>query len=440
MTLAGPFVILPTVMLDQRILLGDEGLAAVEKALSDRGVEFDLASLKELVEKRRSMKAELDEQKNRLNKGSKEVGRLMGEGKKEEAGNIKREMKSLSDQIAGSDESIRGLDAKIRERMLYLPNIPDQSVPSGADESENVEVRKWGEPSEFDFEPKDHVELGRTLDLFDFERAAKIAGSRFVMLKGMASRLERALMSFFLDLHTGEHGYTEVMPPFLANRDTLIGSGNLPKFEDDLFRTEPFGYYLVPTAEVPLTSMFRDEKLMEDDLPAKFCAYTPCFRSEAGAAGKDTRGLIRQHQFNKVELYKFTTPGQSDQEHEALTSDAETALQMLELPYRVVILCTGDMGFAAARTYDLEVWLPGQNRYREISSCSNCRDFQARRANIRYRPKSRKKGTELVHTINGSGLAVGRTLVAVLENFQRADGRVDVPEALRGYMKTDTIG
>jgi seryl-tRNA synthetase len=283
------------------------------------------------------------------------------------------------------------------------------------------------------------VEIGEALGILDFERGAKIAGARFTLLKGAGSRLERSLISFFLDLHTKEHGYTEVMPPFMANRESFLSSGNLPKFEDDLFKVDPFGYYLAPTAEVPLTNIFRDEILLEADLPMKLCAFTPCFRSEAGAAGQDTRGLIRQHQFNKVELYKFATPESSFEELESLTRDAEKVLQLLGLPYRVVQLCTGDMGFSSAKTYDLEVWLPGQGRYREISSCSNCTDFQARRADIRYRPEGRKKGTRLVHTLNGSGLAVGRTLIAILENFQRADGAIEVPEVLREYMGADII-
>jgi seryl-tRNA synthetase len=283
------------------------------------------------------------------------------------------------------------------------------------------------------------VALGAALGILDFAAGARIAGTRFTTLKGLGARLERALINFFLDLHTREHGYTEIMPPFMANRTTLIGSGNLPKFEQDLFKVTPFGYYLAPTAEVPLTSIFRDQVLEEAELPVRLCAFTPCFRSEAGAAGQDTRGLIRQHQFNKVELYKFTTPDTSMAELEALAADAEHVLQLLELPYRVVALCTGDLGFAAAKTYDLEVWLPAQGRYREISSCSNCKDFQARRANIRYRPAGQKKGSRLVHTLNGSGLAVGRTMVALLENGQQEDGTVRLPAVLHQYMGVDVI-
>jgi seryl-tRNA synthetase len=327
-----------------------------------------------------------------------------------------------------------------------IPNLPDASVPISPDASGNLVVRTWGEPPRFAFAPQDHAALGEKLGILDFERGAKITGARFTLLRGLGARLEMTLISFFLDLHTREHGFQEVVPPFMANRESLIGSGNLPKFEADLFKVDPFGYYLVPTAEVPLTNIFRDEILNEEDLPIKLCAYTPCFRSEAGSYGKDTRGLIRQHQFNKVELYAFVHPERSMEELENLTHCAERVLQLLELPYRVVALCTGDMGFASAKTYDLEVWLPGQDAYREISSCSNCKDFQARRASIRFRriagegtraPKG--KGLEFVHTLNGSGLAVGRTLVAILENYQQADGSVKIPNILQERMGTDVI-
>lgn len=426
-------------MLDLKLFLDEEGVLRVEKALKDRGANFDLGQARGLAAERKAGKARADELKNRLNAGSKEIGGLMREGRKEQAEEKKAEMKKLSDEIAGLDEQIRGLESRLQDQVLYIPNIPDPGVPVGPDESANLEVRRWGEPRAFDFEPKDHVALGEALDIIDLSRAAKITGARFALLKGAGSRLERSLINFFLDLHTREHGYTEVMPPFMVNRAALVGSGNLPKFEADLFKVDPFGYYLAPTAEVPLTNIYRDEIIEEGDLPIKFCAYTPCFRSEAGAAGKDTRGLIRQHQFNKVELYKFTTPEGSAAEHESLTRDAESALKLLGLPFRTVLLSTGDMGFSSQKTYDLEVWLPGQGAYREISSCSNCGDFQARRANVRYRPGGKKKGTALVHTLNGSGLAVGRTLIAVLENYQRSDGAVEVPEALREYMKCDVI-
>jgi len=427
-------------MLDPRLFFEEEGVRRVERALSDRHLQFDLAPVRELLARRKAMNARADELKNRLNQGSKRIGELMRAGEKGGAEELKREMKALSGEVAGADEQIRELESELENHLLYLPNLPDPSVPAGADESANVEVRRWGEPRDFGFPVKDHVELGEALGILDFERGAKVTGARFTVLKGSGARLERSLISFFLDLHTREHGYQEVMPPFIVNRESLIGSGNLPKFEEDLFKVEPFGYYLVPTAEVPLTNLHRDELLREEDLPLKFCAFTPCFRSEAGAAGKDTRGLIRQHQFNKVELYKITGDQNSFDELEGLVTDAARALELLGLPYRVVQLCTGDMGFSSAKTYDLEVWLPGQGRYREISSCSNCTDFQARRANLRYRPAGQKKGTRLAHTLNGSGLAVGRTLVAILENCQREDGKIEIPEALREYMKADLIG
>lgn len=427
-------------MLDKKLFLDDTGMERVKKALADRGARMDLGEIKGLVEEAKKLRAEADDLKNKLNVGSKNIGTLMREGKKGEAETLKAEMKEISDSIAGFDDKIREVETRLSDRILYIPNIPDRSVPVGPDESANIELRKWGEPREFDFPVRDHVEIGESLGIIDFERAAKVAGARFAILRGAGSLLERSLISFFMDVHGREHGYTEMIPPFMSNRAALIGSGNLPKFEEDLFKVEPFGYYLVPTAEVPVTNIYRDEILDESDLPLKFCAFTPCFRSEAGSAGQDTKGLIRLHQFHKVELYKITTPEQSFDELESLTRDAERVLQLLGLPYRVVHLCSGDMGFSASSTYDLEVWLPAQGRYREISSCSNCTDFQARRANLRYRPAGRKKGTELVHTLNGSGLAVGRTLVAILENCQRSDGKVDVPEALRDYVKADVIG
>jgi seryl-tRNA synthetase len=427
-------------MLDLKLFLDDEGVARVEKSLRDRGNPFDLGPVRALVAERKARRFEADELKNRLNTGSREIGQLMRDKKKAEAEARKAEMKELSDRIAALDEQIRDVETRLSDQVLYIPNIPDSGVPAAPDESGNVEQKRWGEPRQFDFEPRDHVAIGEALGILDFERAAKITGARFTLLRGAGSRLERALINFFLDLHTREHGYIEVMPPFMANRATLTGSGNLPKFEADLFKVDPFGYYLVPTAEVPLTNIYRDEIIAGEELPIKLCAFTPCFRSEAGAAGKDTRGLIRQHQFNKVELYKFTAPEASDAEHETLTRDAARVLELLKLPYRVVLLCTGDMGFSSAKTYDLEVWLPGQKTYREISSCSNCGDFQARRANVRYRPAGQKKGTAHCHTLNGSGLAVGRTLIAILENYQRADGTVTVPEVLQDYMKTNLIG
>ncbi|NLV42423.1 MAG: serine--tRNA ligase [Candidatus Hydrogenedentes bacterium] len=340
-------------------------------------------------------------------------------------------MRKIKDRAAALEERVRELDAASREFLLVLPNLPDVSVPEGADAADNPVARVWGEPPAFDFEPKDHVDLGERLGLFDFERAAKIAGARFCLSKGPGALLERALAAFMLDLHTREHGYTEVLAPLMVNSDSMQGTGQLPKFAEDLFRVQGGDYWLIPTAEVPVTNIHRDEMLDDAVLPVKYVAHTPCFRSEAGSYGKDTRGMIRQHQFNKVEMVQFTRPEESWDALESLTRNAEAVLQRLGLAYRVVTLCTGDMGFSSAKTYDLEVWLPGQNTYREISSCSNFTDFQARRANIRFK---RGKKPEFVHTLNGSGLAVGRTAVAVLENGQRADGSIEIPPALRPYM------
>ncbi|OGP56909.1 MAG: serine--tRNA ligase [Deltaproteobacteria bacterium RBG_13_61_14] len=424
-------------MLDLKWVL--EHLEEVEKRLATRGQTFDLNPLRQLDVERRRLQQEIDEKRSRRKLVSKEIGRLMRDGKNAEAERLKAEEKERSDKIQELEQEQLNLESKLREQLLVIPNPPDPSVPVGPDASGNAVLRTWGEPRKFNFEPKDHAELGERLGILDFERGAKIAGARFTLLRGLGARLEWALISFFLDLHTREHGFTEVMPPFMANRESLIGSGNLPKFEADLFKVDPFGYYLVPTAEVPLTNIFRDEILAEADLPIRLCAYTPCFRSEAGSYGKDTRGLIRQHQFNKVELYAFSHPERSLEELENLTRAAERVLQLLELPYRVVALATGDLGFAAAKTYDLEVWLPAQNTFREISSCSNCKDFQARRANLRFRPAGQKKGTEFLHTLNGSGLAVGRTLVAILENFQQADGSVAIPRVLQNRMNAERI-
>jgi len=424
-------------MLDLKWVL--EHLEEVEKRLATRGQTFDLNPLRQLDVERRRLQQEIDEKRSRRKLVSKEIGRLMRDGKNAEAERLKAEEKERSDKIQELEQEQLNLESKLREQLLVIPNPPDPSVPVGPDASGNAVLRTWGEPRKFNFEPKDHAELGERLGILDFERGAKIAGARFTLLRGLGARLEWALISFFLDLHTREHGFTEVMPPFMANRESLIGSGNLPKFEADLFKVDPFGYYLVPTAEVPLTNIYRDEILAEADLPIRLCAYTPCFRSEAGSYGKDTRGLIRQHQFNKVELYAFSHPERSMEELENLTRAAERVLQLLELPYRVVALATGDLGFAAAKTYDLEVWLPAQNTFREISSCSNCKDFQARRANLRFRPAGQKKGTEFLHTLNGSGLAVGRTLVAILENFQQADGSVAIPQVLQNRMNAESI-
>jgi len=341
-------------------------------------------------------------------------------------------MKGVSEEIKRLEADIRIIESNENEILLTLPNIPHESVPVGRDEKGNIEVRKWGEVPEFNFDPKPHWEIGEDLEIIDFQRATNIAGARFALLKGAGALLERSLINFMLDIHTREHGYTEVLPPFMVNPKSMTGTGQLPKFEEELFRIERDDLYLIPTAEVPVTNIHQKEILKEDDLPLYYTAYTPCFRREAGSYGKDTRGLIRQHQFNKVELVKFSRPDSSYVELEKLTNDAEDILKRLGLPYRVIILCTGDMGFAAAKTYDIEVWLPGQDTYREISSCSNFEDFQARRADIRY--KSSKGKTTFVHTLNGSGLAVGRTLVAILENFQQEDGSVIIPEVLKTYM------
>jgi seryl-tRNA synthetase len=347
------------------------------------------------------------------------------------------EMRQLGDEINDLESKLRIIEDKVQSFLLYIPNLPHNTVPVGKDETENVEIRRWGVPPEFDFEPLNHWDIGEILGIIDFERAGKIAGSRFAVIKGVGARLERALINFMLDLHISK-GYIEVFPPLLVNRDSMIGTGQLPKFEEDLFKTEEPEYYLIPTAEVPVTNLHKNEILSEDDLPIYYVSYTPCFRKEAGSHGKDVRGLIRQHQFNKVELVKFVKPEDSYEELESLTKDAEEVLQRLGLHYRVIVLCTGDLGFSSAKTYDIEVWLPGQKRYREISSCSNFEDFQARRANIRFR-KREKRGTEFVHTLNGSGLAIGRTVVAILENYQQRDGSVIVPEALRPYMGVDVI-
>lgn len=408
-----------------------ENIELLRTAIVRRGAMVDLDSILEVDAKRRSTLHEMEQLRAEQNRANEEIARLKRE--KQDASGQLAAMKSLSARVKEFDEKVRALEVELQQRMLVIPNLPDASVPVGKDESANREERRWGAPRTFDFEPKDHVDIGAALGILDFERAAKIAGARFCLSLGAGARLERALINFFLDIHTREHGYTEVLPPFMANTDSFIGTGQLPKFKDDQFviGNEGKDLYLIPTAEVPVTNIHRGEILNEAQLPIKYAAYSPCFRSEAGSYGKDTRGMIRQHQFNKVELVKFTTPETSFDELEMLTSDAERILQRLELPYRVVSLSTGDLGFSAAKTYDIEVWLPGQNAYREISSCSNFTDFQARRANIRFR---RGKKPEFVHTLNGSGLAVGRTVVAILENGQQADGSVVLPGALRPYM------
>jgi len=408
-----------------------ENLDALRERLAARGMDVDLAPFRVLEEQRRALLLEIEELRARRNVASREIAARKKRG--EDAAAEVAAMREVGDRIQELEGRQRANDEALTALMQNVPNLPHETVPVGASEEDNREVRRWGKPPAFDFEPQAHWDLGERLGILDFERAAKISGARFCLSYGAAARLERALISFMIDLHTREHGYREVLPPFLVNRDSLVGTGQLPKFEAELFRTEPSGYYLIPTAEVPVTNIHRGEILDGALLPVKYVAWTPCFRAEAGAAGKDTRGLIRQHQFNKVELVKFADPGSSYDELESLTRDACAVLELLGLPYRVVALCTGDLGFSAAKTYDLEVWMPGQGRYREISSCSNFEDFQARRAEIRFRREPKAKPA-LVHTLNGSGLAVGRTVVAILENFQRADGTVAVPPALVPYL------
>ena len=414
-------------------------LPLVEEKLRQRGMDpAILKGFQEIDSERRSAITEAETMKARRNQLVGEFQRLKKE-KQDTTANL-QEQKGLKDRIAQADERVTACDRKLRDLLTNIPNLPDDSVPVGKSEADNAEVRRWGTPPKFDFTPKPHWELGEELGVLDLERAAKITGARFAVYWDLGARLERALMNFMLDLHTREHGYTEVLPPFMVNADSMYGTGQLPKFEADLFKV-PHGeknLYLIPTAEVPVTNLYRDETLDGARLPISLAAYTPCFRSEAGSYGKDVRGIIRQHQFQKVELVKFTKPDQSWDEHEKLTRNAEAVLQKLGLHYRVMNLSTADLGFNAAKTYDLEVWLPGQQLFREISSCSNFLDYQARRANIRYRPEGGKK-TELVHTLNGSGLAIGRTWVAIVENYQQADGSVVIPDILRPYVGTDRI-
>jgi seryl-tRNA synthetase len=416
-------------MLDIKLLR--DHLDEVKARMSTRGIPVDWDQFVSLDRERRDAVANTERLKEKKNRLSGEIGKLKKNGA--DASALMREVEELSEAIRSSEGPLADIEARFEQLMLTLPNLPHASVKVGKDERDNREVRRWGEPPKFGFAPKNHWDIGEELGILDFARAAKIAGARFAVYRDAGAKLERALINFMLDLHTGENGYKEMLPPALVNRAALVGTGQLPKFEDDLFHVAPGDYFLIPTAEVPLTNLHRDEMLERDELPIKYVAYTPCFRSEAGSYGKDVRGLIRQHQFNKVEMVKLTEPEDSYNELETMVRNAEDVLKRLELPYRVVELCTGDMGFGATKTYDLEVWLPGQNTYREISSCSNCEEFQARRANIRYRKE--KKGRPLfVHTLNGSGLAVGRTLVAVLENYQQEDGSVIIPNALRDYM------
>ena len=409
-----------------------EHLERVKKSFRDRGLGG--AELDEFVardQERRDAITQVATLKAERNRASGEIGRLKKEG--QDASALMAQMKETSARIKQLDKRAAELDQEMKDFLLTVPNLPHQSVPVGRSAADNAEVRRWGEPPKFDFEPKAHWDLGPALGILDFERASKIAGARFVLYSGLGARLERALANFMLDLHTRKHGYTEVLPPFIVNSTSLVGTAQLPKFAADLFKLEGTDYWLIPTAEVPVTNMFRDETLDADQLPLKLVAWTPCFRSEAGSYGKETRGIVRQHQFQKVELVKFVRPEQSYEELESLTREAETILQQLGLPYRVVALSTGDLGFAAAKTYDLEAWLPGENGYKEISSCSNFEGFQARRAGIRYRLPGKKK-SDYVHTLNGSGLAIGRTWMALVENYQQADGSVVVPEVLRPYL------
>jgi len=422
-------------MLDIRRIREDyeKVLAAVES----RGKgDFGLAEALEVDKERRGLIAESEQMKARQNAVSKEIPKIKAAGG--DATEILAEMKKLSEQVKEKETAAAAADETLKEMLLGIPNTPDESVPVGEDDSFNAELRRHGEPTVFDFEPKAHWDIGPDLDILDFERAAKISGARFAMNKGLGARLERSVVNFMLDLHTGEHGYTEILPPFMANRASMTGTGQLPKFEEDVFHVPSKDMFLIPTAEVPLTNIFMDEILDAGKLPIYLTAYTPCFRKEAGSAGRDTRGLIRVHQFNKVELVKFTKPEDSPAEHESLTAAAEEVLKRLGLPYRVVSLSTGDLGFSASKTYDIEVWMPSYGRYVEISSCSNFTDFQARRSAIRFRREAGAK-PEFVHTLNGSGLAVGRTVAAILENFQQADGSVLIPEVLRPYVGADSI-
>ena len=406
-------------------------LSTVQEALKTRGHQADLNAFQKWDDQRRAVLLEIEALRHERNVVSDRVAEMKKAGQDAEA--IVVEMRAVSSKIKDLDKKLSESQGAIDDFLLGLPNLPHATVPIGKDETENAEVRKVGAIPEFEFEPQAHWDIGSRLKILDFDRAARIAGARFPLYFGAGARLERALINFMLDTHTGEHGYLEVLPPFIVNRESMIHTGQLPKFEQDLFKLSDWDYFLIPTAEVPVTNIHQGETLDEDQLPIRYVAYTPCFRSEAGSYGKDTRGLIRQHQFNKVELVKFSRPDASYDELESLLNNAETILKKLDLPYRVIELCTGDLGFSAAKTYDIEVWMPSQGVYREISSCSNFEDFQARRANIRFKPKG-KKGTALVHTLNGSGLAVGRTVAAILENFQQADGSVTIPEGLQPYM------
>ena len=410
-------------------------LDAIAARLADRGFTLDVDTFQKLDAERRAALNESEQLKARRNTESQEIGKLKKAGQDTSA--LQQQVRDMADRMAELDRRAEALDSEFREMLAGVPNTPNASVPTGKNADDNLEVRRWGAPPEFSFPPKAHWDLGPALGILDFDRAAKITGARFAVYIGLGARLERALINFMLDVHTRHHGYTEVLPPFMVNSASMYGTGNLPKFAADLFKLEGTDYWLIPTAEVPVTNLHRDETLDLEKLPIKYCSYTPCFRSEAGSYGRDVRGIIRQHQFQKVELVKFANPETSYEEHESLTRDAEDILQRLGLPYRTVVLCTGDMSASSAKTYDIEVWLPGQAGYKEISSCSNFESYQARRANIRA--KSGKSKADFVHTLNGSGLAVGRTWLAIIENYQQADGSVVIPEALRPYMGADII-
>ena len=416
-------------MLDLRF--ARTNLNIIKEMIENRGYDLDLSQFENLDQERRKRLTVLEELRHKRNKVNDEIADMKKRGV--DASEVIEEMKQVSSDIKEREKGLARFEEELDELLMVIPNIPHESVAIGKDEKDNPVISEWGEIRKMGFEPLSHWEIGEQLGILDFARAAKLAGARFALYRGLGAKLERALINFMLDIHTKEHGYIEVLPPFMVNSASMTGTGQLPKFKEDLFKIEDWDYYLIPTAEVPVTNIHREEILSEEQLPIYYVAYTPCFRSEAGSYGKDTRGLIRQHQFNKVELVKFAKPEESYDELEKLTRNAEEILRRLDLPYRVVSLCTGDLGFSAAKTYDLEVWLPGQNLYREISSCSNFVDFQARRAGIRFKRK-KGSGTELVHTLNGSGLAVGRTLVAILENYQQADGSVAIPDALKAYM------
>ena len=416
-------------MLDTKLIKNN--LDLVQKGMEKRGADIDFSEYLENEKKRKAFLLEIEELRHQRNTVSDEIAKMKKSG--ENAQPSIEKMRSVSERIKELDKELGAVEAGLKEFLVALPNLPHDDVPKGKDDTENRLEKTWGTPRVFDFKIKDHADIGEDLGILDLGRATKLAGARFPLYIGAGARLERALINFMLDIHTGEHGYTEALPPFIVNTATMTGTGQLPKFEEDLFKLDGWDYYLIPTSEVPITNIYAREILDESGLPFKFTAYTPCFRSEAGSYGRDTKGLIRQHQFNKVEMVKITSPDTSFDELESLLANAETVLQRLELPYQVVTLCTGDLGFSATKTYDLEVWMPGQDKYREISSCSNCLDFQARRANIKFKRKGAKK-PEFCHTLNGSGLAVGRTFAAILENYQQADGSVKVPDALVPYM------